>query len=163
VDACVCGGGYYLLRSMQPGPFSCLDPPIPSVPALQLANALPPVPDLRVCSQTFPYASFITRHTTDHSFSLPERKRPGYAPCYMLHPLCLCVWARPATGSRHGCLPFPRGKACRGCSVCNLGRTGICLLLSFLELSAIGIRHRIKDGAAGHGGRARVVHGLSAC
>ena len=84
MDACVCGGGYYLLRSMQPGPFSCLDPPIPSVPPLQLANALPPVPDLRVCSQTFPYASFITRHTTDHSFSLPQRKRPGYAPCYML-------------------------------------------------------------------------------
>lgn len=57
---------------------------------------------------------------------------------------------------------FPRGKACRGCSVWNLGhtRTGICLLLSFLELSAIGIRHRIKAGAAGHGGRARVVHGL---
>ena len=59
MDACVCGGGYYLLRSMQPGPFSCLDPPIPSVPPLQLANALPPVPDLRVCSQTFPYLRYL--------------------------------------------------------------------------------------------------------
>jgi hypothetical protein len=61
----VVGDTCYLLRSMQPGPFSCLDPPIPSVPPLQLANALPPVPDLRVRSQTFPYyATFI--HSPHH-------------------------------------------------------------------------------------------------
>ena len=31
-----------------------------------------------------PTLPLFTRHTTDHSFSLPERKRPGYAPSYML-------------------------------------------------------------------------------
>jgi hypothetical protein len=41
---------------------------------------------------------------------------------------------------------FPRGKACRAasCSVCNLPPwdvLGFGLLLSFLELSAIGIPH----------------------
>jgi hypothetical protein len=72
---------------------------------------------------------------------------------------CCCAPWKAGTGSRHGCLFFlVERHAARLAAVYVTWPPwdvlGFGLLLSFLELSAIGIRHRIKAGAAGHGGRA---------
>jgi hypothetical protein len=68
MSGCLCGGGYLLsIEKHAAGALFLLgSPPSPRpVPPLQLANALPPVPDLRVRSQTFPYyATFI--HSPHH-------------------------------------------------------------------------------------------------
>jgi hypothetical protein len=105
-----------------------------------------PVLDLRVCSQTFsPSLALFTPHSPPllitHSLCSKGKGQATLHASYMLL-RALEGWNRITPW-----LPlFPRGKACRAasCSVCNLPPwdvLGFGLLLSFLELSAIGIPH----------------------
>jgi hypothetical protein len=128
-------------------PFSCLDPPHPFAAfAVYYHATLLPVLDLRVCSQTFsPSLALFTPHSPPllitHSLCSKGKGQATLHASYMLL-RALEGWNRITPW-----LPlFPRGKACRAasCSVCNLPPwdvLGFGLLLSFLELSAIGIPH----------------------
>jgi len=99
VDACVVGDTCYLLRSMQPGPFSSI-PPIPSAGAAFAAcqrfaacagfeSSLPNIPLLR-------YLYSLATPLITHSLC-PKGK--GQA---TLHAICCAASA--TTGSRPGCL-----------------------------------------------------------
>lgn len=94
---CVVGDTYLLTKHHAAGgPFSCLDPPpSPRCLPLQLANTLP-----RACAGfesllpniPLPRLPLFTRHTTtDHSFSLPERKRAR--PATLVHATCCAAAA----------------------------------------------------------------------
>jgi hypothetical protein len=191
---CVVGDTYLLTSIMQPGgPFLAWILPHPlgaclcSLPTLCRA----PVPDLRVCSQTFPYLGYLYSLATPplitHSLC-PKGKGPGRLRSSMLHAaplqphvlLCLCVCARAPAACWNPITPwlldrllFSSWKSRHAAAAVYgtlLGHTrtywdfACCrVVVVVLELSAIGIRHRIKGPTPRATAAARAWSTASAC